>query len=86
MKRNDHILRSTSQTIVVRPHVRIQQHLVVHPARFHTPNHRLGAKVGEQRVVDLDAPTAGGVQVFELGSVSRGDVCKVFVFFLKKMG
>lgn len=72
-----HVLRTRRKGVVVEPDVRVEESIrvvVVFPQSF---EHIDVAKVGKERVIDLNIAAAGGVQDLEFLSVCSGDVIEV---------
>lgn len=79
---DNHVARVFLQAIVVRLDVRIEDRLVVDFRLLHTLDHRLRAEVSQERIIDLDVPAAGSVELLELLLVRNGDIGKVLVVVL----
>ena len=72
-----HVPRTRCEAVVVQPDVCVKEGISVLPFVFQPLQHRDVAKVGEQRVIDLDVAAPGGVQHLKLLLVRGGNVIEI---------
>jgi hypothetical protein len=77
---NDHISGMTLETVIVQFNIRIEDFIRVDSDGLHSLDHGNRAEVREERVIDLDVPASGLVQVGDLLAVRFRDVGEVFRF------
>lgn len=79
MQTYDHIGRPALQTVVVHLDVQLEHRVRVQPGFLHALNHRLGAEVREQRVIELDVPATRSVERLDLFPVGYGNIREVLL-------
>ena len=79
MQSDCHIARAALEAIVISFYVCVQESFMIDAPLLHSLDHRLGAEVREQRVVELDVAAACRVELCDLLAVRKCDVIKVLL-------